>query len=169
VYKAGVLTAQLYYVDGDVVGWGADAGHNIGAVDMDKFCALTGGEPPGTGCSWSGPLDGWHWHSNLCTIGIGTPQASALPGFSSQESCAALGDNQGHPCTFPPAEDFTCAWDPSVGWMGHLWNWLPNANYTNALAPTECTAAFCNVTEANGRFADCFPDASGWNAYNCPQ
>jgi hypothetical protein len=45
---------------------------------------------------------------------------------------------------------------PNIGWLGHLWNWLPNAN----LIPDRPVA--------NGRFADCFPDTGGFGAYTCP-
>jgi len=44
----------------------------------------------------------------------------------------------------------------NVGWMGYLWNWLPNAN---GLADVNGTT--------NGRFADCFPDSEGWKAHDC--
>lgn len=188
VYQDGVLAAQLYYVfGGDVgagiagVGWGPDRAHNVRAADIDSLpCAVAAGGPPNTGCSWSGSLDGWHWHANLCTGGIGLPNAFAFPGVTSQEQCASFAASQGITCTFPdtsppwPSVDFNCAWGSAVGWMGHLWNWLPNANYTNALDPgpgglNVCQAAYCGEAEANGRFADCAPDGGTWNAYNCPQ
>jgi hypothetical protein len=44
----------------------------------------------------------------------------------------------------------------NVGWMGYLWNWLPNAN---RLPDANSTM--------NGRFADCFPDSEGWKAHEC--
>ncbi len=174
VYKGGVLVAQLYYVDGDVVGWGSAPTSNVRAVNTDSLCSATAGEPPNTGCSWTGTLDGWHWHANLCTAGIGQANAFAFPGVGSQAECAGFASTAGISCTFSPAPNFNCAWDATVGWMGHLWNWLPNANYTNAINPgpgglNECQTVYCNTTEANGRFADCFPDGGSWNAYNCPQ
>jgi hypothetical protein len=45
-----------------------------------------------------------------------------------------------------------------MGWMGHLWNWQPNANRVPDINGSQ-----------NGRFADCFPDGGVWKAYNCPQ
>ena len=45
-----------------------------------------------------------------------------------------------------------------VGWMGHLWNHLPNSNAVPDVNGT-----------MNGRFADCYPDGGIWKAYNCPQ
>jgi hypothetical protein len=175
VYKGGVLVAQLYYAEGDTVGWGPDRDNNKRAVNTDALPCAPSGEPAGTGCGWSGTNDGWHWHKNLCTLAIGTPQVT-IQIASSQSACATLGLGLMPPvtCVFPPAANFNCTWTASVGWMGHLWNWLPNANYTNAVNPgpgglNDCQTAYCNTTEANGRFADCFPDAQGWNAYNCPQ
>jgi hypothetical protein len=44
---------------------------------------------------------------------------------------------------------------PSAGWLGYLWNWLPNAN----LIP--------DSPAPNGRFADCFPDDGGLGPYAC--
>ena len=177
VYNDGVLAAQLYYADGDLVGWGSDRDHNKGAVNTDAL-------PCTAGCGWAGAADGWHWHKNLCTLGIGTPQVT-LTIAPSQSACANLGLGLNPPvtCTFPPTPNATCNWQAAVGWMGHLWNWLPNANYTNAVDPNtlgctggdvwptcgECGAGLCTSGEANGRFADCFPDTQGWNAYNCPQ
>jgi hypothetical protein len=174
VYKGGALVAQLYYAEGDNVGWGPDRDHNKGAVNTDSFCTA--------GCGWNGDFDGWHWHENLCTVGIGTPspQINRMP---SQSACADWGATLSITCTFPPVEGFNCNWSAAVGWMGHLWNWLPNANYTNAVNPNtlgctgsntwptcgECGGGLCSTGESNGRFADCFPDTLNWNAYNCPQ
>lgn len=184
VYKGGALVAQLYYVAGDSgatiggtagVGWGSALNSNVRAVNIDALCTPVPQEPPSIGaCSWAGSYDGFHWHQNLCTVGIGTPGAIAFPGVSSQSSCNSFGASQGISCTFPPAANFNCAWSAAVGWMGHLWNWLPNSNYTNAVNPGpgglgDCTALLCATGESNGRFADCAPDISGWNAYNCPQ
>jgi hypothetical protein len=164
-----LLVAQLYYAEGDTVGWGPSRDSNKHAVNTDALCTPSG-EPPGTGCGWAGSNDGWHWHENLCTIGIGTsnPQLNRMP---TQQACTDWGASLGVTCTYPPTPGFTCNWNAAVGWMGHLWNWLPNANYTNAVDPGSlglCQAAYCNTTEPNGRFADCFPDVQGWNAYNCP-
>jgi len=182
VYNNGALMAQLYYGEGDVIGWGTDPDNNKGAVDTDAFpCTLDPAAPPNIGCGWDGAHDGWHWHRNLCTTGIGTnPSITIMP---SQQACSDWGLQRGITCTFPPTPSFTCNWQPTVGWMGHLWNWLPNANYTNAVNPNtlgcqngntwpacgECGGGLCAAGEANGRFADCFPDAQNWNAYNCPQ
>lgn len=161
------LVAQLYYSDGDIVGWGSSPNDNVRSVNTEAL-------PCTAGCGWNGTYDGWHWHANLCTVGIGTPGAIAFPGVASQSACNAFGGSQSIICTFPPTVNFNCTWKAAVGWMGHLWNWLPNANYTNAAVPSPnaaglCQVAYCSATESNGRFADCFPDAQGWNAYNCPQ
>jgi hypothetical protein len=177
VYKGGALVAQLYFADGDSVGWSPNQTSNVRAVNTDSFCTPVAGEPNGTGCGWSGTADGWHWHANLCTWGIGTPSAVAfpLPPGSNQSTCASYASSAGSPCTaFYPAAGWNCTFKASVGYMGHLWNWLPNANYTNAVNPgpgglNDCQTAYCNATEANGRFADCFPDVNNWNAYSCPQ
>jgi len=45
-----------------------------------------------------------------------------------------------------------------VGWMGHLWNHLPNSNGIPDIGGM-----------SSGRFADCYPDGGTWKAYNCPQ
>jgi len=179
------LVAQLYYAEGDVIGWGPDRDNNVGAVNTEALPCHNPplGSPPGVGCGWDSGIDGWHWHKDLCTIGIGTPNPQ-LNRMATQELCAQWGlDQQGITCTFPPALNFTCNWNAAVGWMGHLWNWMPNANYTNAVNPStlgcmngdvwpacgECGGGYCTPGESNGRFADCFPDVQGWNAYNCPQ
>jgi len=174
VYKGGKLVAQLYYAEGDVVGWGPDRNSNKHAVNTDALpCAPSSSEPPGIGCSWDGTYDGWHWHDNICIVGIGTSN-SHITRLTSQSDCATWGSTTfGITCVFPPAPNPNCVWRAALGWMSHLWNWLPNANYTNAVNPGPgglnlCQTAYCNTTEPNGRFADCFPDVSGWNAYNCP-
>jgi hypothetical protein len=174
VYKGGVLLAQLYYAEGGDVGWGADSSHNVRAVNIDSLCTPVTGHPPGIGCSWAGGNDGWHWHSNLCTFAIGSPNAFTFPGPASQSACAADAAAAGVTCSFYPALNYNCDWRAQVGWMSHLWNWLPNANFTNAVNPgpgglNDCTATYCAVGESNGRFADCAPEGGGWNAYNCPQ
>ena len=171
VYNGGKLMAQLYYSDGDIVGWGGSPSNNDRAVNTDAL-------PCTAGCGWDGAYDGWHWHDHLCTFGIGTTGAVALPSpsFTSQTICKnyAAGFPWFVTCTFPDTDpvNFNCTWDEDSGWMGHLWNWLPNANYTNAVDPNGmglCQVALCATGESNGRFADCFPDTGGWNAYNCPQ
>jgi hypothetical protein len=187
VYKNGRLAAQLYYAAGDSaatlggdagVGWGSDPTHNIRAVNLEALpCTPEPSEPASIGsCSWAGSYDGWHWHANLCTVGIGTPSAVAPPGVQSQQSCGQFAANFGLTCTFPQVDpvSFNCSWAAAVGWMGHLWNWYPNANFTNAVNPgpggyNDCQAGLCSTGESNGRFADCSPDAQGWTAYNCPQ
>jgi hypothetical protein len=137
VCKGGKLYAQLYVVDGDAVGWGPnpDPEH----TNIDPFCTPV---PPNDACSWDGPEDTWHYHINLCTVGIGTPSALALPGwatgFTTEAQCESFA------ASFPG--DWN--WDEDNGWMGHLWN-----HYANP----------------NGRYADCFPDGGVWKAFDCPQ
>jgi len=179
VYDNGVLAAQLYYSDGDLVGWGGSPTNNRRAVNTNALpCTASSQEPPGTGCGWDGTYDGWHWHDHLCTFGIGTTGAVALPSpsFTSQTICKnyAAGFPWFVTCTFPNTDpvNFNCTWDEDSGWMGHLWNWLPNANYTNAANPSGlglCQVALCATGESNGRFADCYPDTGGYDAYSCPQ
>jgi hypothetical protein len=118
VYVHGKLAAQLYVVDGDIVGWGPnpDADHTF----IDSFCM----PPPGvTACSWAGAVATWHIHFDLCTTHIGLPSASALPGISEQ-GCNADDDSD---CTNPAVPDCN-RWDDDVGWMGHLWNHYANEN-----------------------------------------
>jgi hypothetical protein len=140
VYANDKLVAQLYMIDGDVVGWGPIVPPLPDQQDIDDFCIPPIGE---TVCSWAGNEDGWHWHFDLCTRHIGMPSASALPG-QSEQSCNADDDSD---CTNPAVPDCN-VWDADVGWMGHLFNHFANPN---------------------GRFADCFPDGSNWKAFNCPQ
>ena len=180
VYHSGKLAAQLYVVDGTSVGWVEDPGPDEGSCsdgidnggdgDTDAADGDCGAEEPSgaplddvdidplcdpSPCSWTGP-EGWHLHYRLCTIHIGTPSAAAIP----------LG-----PSTNPDEHDVCKSYQTStpgggsmryadrVGWMGHLWNWTPNANVVPDIDGT-----------MNGRFADCFPDGFwGWKAYNCPQ
>jgi len=142
VYNDGKLVAQLYVVQGDVVGWGSwqtpDGKPPPDQVDIDQFCTPV---PPNTDwCSWAGPEDGWHWHRDLCTIHIGTPRASNT--FTSTgEQCEALN-----------AGDGEWAWQHQVGWMGHLWNHYANPNGRFA----DC-------------FPDPLSGFSGWKPFNCPQ
>jgi hypothetical protein len=173
------LVAQLYYAEGDVINWSPNRDNNVRGVNTDSFCTPAAGEPPGIGCSWNGTNDGFHWHAYLCTWAIGTSSATAypLPPGSTQSTCASYATAVGHTCTaFYPAAGWNCTFKAAVGYMGHLWNWLPNANYTSGNDPGpsglgDCQAPYCNTLENNGRFADCFPDPVGgpWLAYNCPQ
>jgi hypothetical protein len=182
VYKNGRLAAQLYVVNGYNVGWvPEDPGPNEGpcgdgidngsdgftdAADPDCVVGPPVGTPPddvnfdpyaycGTGvaCSWVGD-EGWHLHYRLCIVHIGTPYAQfvALGSGSGQTDCDAA-QNSG-----PHAGAGLHSYFERMGWMGHLWNWLPNANQVPDVDGT-----------MNGRFADCFPDTQGWKAYNCPQ
>jgi hypothetical protein len=146
------LGAQLYIVQGDIVGWDpsgqsqqpcppnylwhSSMQHCMSAdqVHLDAFCIPVPGEEA---CSWAGNEDGWHWHANLCSIHIGTDHA-ANTFADSAEACEAINNGDG-----------AWNWDDAVGWMGHLFN-----HYANP----------------NGRFADCFPDGFwNWKAFNCPQ
>jgi hypothetical protein len=74
---------------------------------------------------------------------------------------AACADLQANGIDSPPVhpDPFggTYSWDPRIGWMGHMWNHMLNAN-VNSLD-----------ISGNGRFADCFPDTEHWNGFNCPQ
>ncbi|MGB2693578.1 MAG: hypothetical protein WBD55_00145 [Dehalococcoidia bacterium] len=161
VYADGKLAAQLYYVDGDAVGWGCWPGPPPGnctqgpppvaeQVNVDAFCSPT---PPNSSCSWAGSYDGWHLHDNLCTVAVGSPQAAAIPGVGSAASCEAIHNMVcGSKCA-----GTTWNWDDRVGWMGHLWNHLLNANVNNT------------DINGNGRFADCYPDTEDWTGFNCPQ
>lgn len=170
VYHGGRLAAQLYYIEGDDtaddgdpdeggVGWGCWPGPepNCGddppedQVNIDAFCTPN---PPNTACSWDGSYDGWHLHFNLCTVAIGSPQAAAIPGVTSASSCQSLHNTW---CSGSKCAGTTWSWDNRVGWMGHLWNHLLNANVNSS------------DVLGNGRFADCFPDTEHWNGFNCPQ
>ena len=181
VYNNGLLVAHLYVIDGADVGWTAeDPGPNQGpcgdnidngsdgqtdAADSDCQLGSPSGSPPddvnidpfaycgpGVPCSWDGN-EGWHLHYRLCLVHIGTPYAYLTP-QPDHQSCKDIQANTPGGGTMYYAE--------RIGWMGHLWNWLPNAN----LVPD------ANST-MNGRFADCFPDPYGskgwWGPYNCPQ
>jgi hypothetical protein len=139
------LLAQLYYVDGDVVGWGPnpDPEH----TNIDPFCEPV---PADSACSWDGPGDSWHFHINLCTIHIGTPRASNTF-TSTPEECEAMNGGDGG-----------WAWRARVGWMGHLWNHIV---YDSDSGP----GVVMKAGNPNGRFADCFPDGGIWKPFNCPQ
>jgi hypothetical protein len=185
VYQNGKLAAQLYVVTGDVVGFvGEDDVTNAGpcndGVDndgdtfidgADSHCVLPAspsGPPPDdvnidtfchpAPCSWDG-TEGWHLHYNLCTFHIGKPNVSFT--ITLNDAACAVANSNG--CL--PEGCGAYVYKPRIGWMGHLWNWLPNAN----VVPDEGGTM-------NGRFADCFPDVgdppsntTGWTAYNCPQ
>jgi hypothetical protein len=186
VYDDGRLAAQLYVVDGTYAGWvedyqspanpggpcwdGIDNGGDGSQDIADSDCGS--GDPSGpplddvdidplcnhANCSWSGS-EGWHLHYRLCTIHIGTPFAAALPlGPGSdandceqfQTSTASNACGTGVP--------YCWRFNLRVGWMGHLWNHLPNSNLIGDVGGT-----------MNGRFADCYPDGGTWKAHNCPQ
>lgn len=175
------LSAHLYVVDGDQVGWIEDyssgpggscwdgidngGGDAIDAADPDCQQTDPGFSPPlddvhidplcnTSPCSWNGG-EGWHLHYRLCTVHIGTPYAFALPLGPGSDSadCKAI-QNSG-----PGAGLGDWRFAYKVGWMGHLWNHVANANVVPDVNGT-----------MNGRFADCYPDgADGWKSYNCPQ
>ena len=158
VYNNGRLVAQLYFVDGDAVGWGCWPGCSDdpppdqvdidgipgGLNNMDPPCTPT---PPNTACSWDDDEDGWHLHYDLCSVAIGHPSSAAIPGIGSAVTCQNLHNTW---CGGSKCPNSTWRWDDRVGWMGHLWNW--------------------NIANPNGRFADCAPDETGaWKGFNCPQ
>jgi len=170
VYNNGRLGAQLYVAEGATVGLGDHTPNACFTPPTPSGCPgkIDGVdlEPPGTGpdcspkCSWLG-AEKWHMHYYLCTYGIGTAAAFALPGSfapgvgDTQAHCAAFA---GEPaCTEPITTQPCYVWGQTAGWMGHLYNWYPNAN---RLADVNATM--------NGRFADCFPDVEGWKNANCP-
>jgi hypothetical protein len=144
VYTNNRLAAELYFVDGYAVGWGPEP-PPIENVDIDQFCTPT---PPTDQCSWAQGYDGWHLHQNLCTYNIGTPFASNWI-TPNALACEELHNSTGHGGTW--------RWQARVGWMGHMWNFMLNAN-PNPLD-----------VNGNGRFADCFPDTEHWTGFNCPQ
>jgi hypothetical protein len=138
------LAALLYVVNGDYAGigwngWTAGSGP-ISGVDIDTFCSPSP-------CSWDA-AEGWHAHANLCTYHIGTQSAVALPGVGSQASCD--GYQSGTPCPAPGTSPAGCpgthTWNDQVGWMGHLWNIVPNENVIPDID-----------SQNNGRYADCRP------------
>ena len=178
VYHGGKLAAQLYVSEGSIVGWvgedptlggpcndgidnddadtladGADpdcfvpqepSGPPPDDIDIDKFCYPAP-------CSWDGG-EGWHLHYHLCTIHIGMTNAT-LTLTPDATACETANNTN---CLPQGCGGWT--YSPRVGWMGHLWNHLGNAN---AVPDVDGTM--------NGRFADCFPDGAVWKAYNCPQ
>lgn len=166
VYNGGRLTAQLYYIEGDNVGTDGDppeGGVGWGPVDpppadsnqIDAFCTPNS---PNTACSWAGTYDGWHLHTNLCTVAIGSANATAIPGsisgWTTDGECQAAHNSW---CGGTKCAGTTYRWDTRVGWMGHFWNNMLNRN------PNPLDIA------GNGRFTDCFPDTEHWNGFNCPQ
>lgn len=162
VYQNGRIAAQLYVVDGNSVTWGTHAAGPCpptpcpGAEHGISLEGVVGGGPNcNPACSWDG-LEGWHVHHYLCTVHVGTPSALALPGFTSDSACHTYSGGSEPHCTVPITTTPCYQWGSDIGWMGHLWNWLPNANQVP------------DGTGTNGRFADCFPDTEGWTAYNCP-
>ena len=172
------LAAHLYVIKGDGVGgvtWGSYAAGPCGGDPYTCPGAEHGinlesapGPNCSPACSWDGTYDGWHVHYYLCTVHIGHTVALAIPGSiaptvgDTQEHCedyAAIGGSD-TPCPVPmTSADVPCyTWGKEIGWMGHLWNWLPNAN----LIPDIGTSG------QNGRFADCYPDSAGWGPFDCP-
>jgi hypothetical protein len=172
VYTDGKLSAELYVVDGGVVGWGAHAAGPCtpcpGAEHGIDLEGAADGPQCSPACSWAGGYDGWHVHHYLCTVHIGHTVAFAYPGalFPSigdtqahcQSQAASGGSGTQCPVSMTSADVPCYTWGKDVGWMGHLWNWLPNAN----LIPDIGTSG------TNGRFADCYPDTDGWGPFNCP-
>jgi hypothetical protein len=183
VYNNGRLAAQLYVVNGSAVGWqedplsatpgpcwdgidngsdgstdasdgdcgsGTPSGSAPDDIDIDPLC-----NPSFTPCSWA-TNEGWHLHYYLCFVHIGT-QYAQLTVIDPDTHTAPYSDDCEAFHNACPGCGGSWVYADRIGWMGHLWNWQPNAN----LVP--------DGTGMNGRFADCFPDAEGWKAYNCPQ
>jgi hypothetical protein len=120
-------------------------------VDIDPLCD----QPV---CSWTGG-EGWHLHYRLCTVHIGTPFAAALPMApgSDEDDCQQIQTTTANNAC---GEGVPMCWtfNLRVGWMGHLWNHIGNANREGDVNGT-----------MNGRFADCYPDGGVWKGHNCPQ
>jgi len=135
VCQNGKLAAELYVVNGWAVGWGpfTPGSGPIHSVNIDSFCT-------NAPCSWDGP-ETWHAHSNLCLLHLGTPSATVTITPDSA-SCETANGGVGN-----------WSWAQAVGWMGHLWNFIPNEN----LVP--------DTGGSNGRFADCRPP---FKAETCP-
>jgi hypothetical protein len=137
VCQGNGLVAELYYMDGDVAGWGGhdvSGGGAVHSIDIDPFCSSTP-------CSWDGP-EGWHAHSHICLAHVGTADAFATYAPDATY-CASISAGSGYP-----------VFDDDMGWMGHLWNFLPNENLLPDVDST-----------SNGRFADCRPP---FKATTCP-
>jgi hypothetical protein len=125
IYRNGKLAAQLYYVEGDDIGWGP-VFPPPAPVDIDGICA------PAT-CSWTGGADRWHLHQDTCLYNMRTSQAETI-GTADAATCQAL-----HEGTGAGGEWY---WDERLGWMGHVWNHQLNT----AVNPLD--------TQGNGRFID---------------
>jgi hypothetical protein len=185
----GRLVAQLYNVQGSVVGWIEDPGPGP-AVDPDAGSCWDGedngddgqtdaadadcGAGPTTGaalddvdidelCNVSGCSwagdEGWHTHFRLCTVQIPSP------GTYTQTMAPGEGAAEcqllHNSCPIGCYPNTTWAYNERVGWMGHLWNHRLNENL------------IADNGSMNGRFADCFPDPGSfggpWKAFDCPQ
>ena len=118
-------------------------------VNIDTLCTTSP-------CSWIGP-EGWHLHYRLCTVHLDTPYAIAIPMPPGSTTSDCLADQNATPCSGPGCPG-AYTYQERVGWMGHLWSFLPNDNQVPDVNST-----------SNGRFADCYPDTEGWTAYNCPR
>jgi hypothetical protein len=164
VYHNGKFAALVYVADAPTVGLGTHAPGPCnpgcpGKIDGVELETAADGPQCNPACSWAGG-EKWHLHYYLCTAHIGTSSAIAIPGSfvpsvgSSQANCAAYAGEQ--ECTTPVVVQPCYKWGLTAGWMGHLYNGQPNKN----LIP--------DTGGTNGRFADCFPDAEGWKATNCP-
>jgi hypothetical protein len=203
VYNNGRLVAQLYVADANVVGLGT---HTVGPCSPGcagaeyniELETAADGPQCSPACSWDG-AEVWHLHHYLCTINIGTATAAAIPGSfapsvgNSLAACDAYSDSQTSPdaplCSVPVTTQPCYQWQQHSGWMGHLYNWIPNANRIPDQATEDlgdpqgqgpCTDGIDNgldgltdgadpdCTYTNGRFADCYPDVEGWKATNCP-
>jgi hypothetical protein len=141
VCQGGKLAAELYVVNGNVVGWGPftpGGGSAMHSVNIDTFCTPPSGQ---TICSWDGP-ETWHAHANLCLYHIGTP-SSAITITADAAACQAINGT-----------GTNWVWAAGIGWMGHLWNFVPNENQVSDVNGT-----------MNGRFADCRPP---FKAETCP-
>jgi len=137
VCQGGQLATELYVVNGFVIGWGPftpGGGSAIHSINIDTFCDPPAGQSV---CSWAGP-EGWHAHANLCLYHIGTPD-SAITVTADAAACMAINGGYG-----------TFVWAAGVGWMGHLWNFVPNENQVPDVDGT-----------MNGRFTDCRPPFKG--------
>jgi hypothetical protein len=182
VYVGGRLSAQLYVADAPTVGLGTHGGAVCdmrdppGPPPFGYYCDgaeygieledAADGPQCDPACSWIGPEE-WHLHHFLCSYNIGTPSATAIPGSlapsigDSEANCQTFSNSVTNPdapeCTVPVTAQPCWSWSKDSGWMGHLYNWIPNANRIPDVNGT-----------MNGRFADCFPDEDNWKATNCP-
>jgi hypothetical protein len=124
VYRGGKLAAQLYYIEGDAIGWGPEPAPK-GGVDIDSICAPVA-------CSWSGGGDLWHMHTDHCLLNMGMSQATTHTAASETE-CEMLHNASGFGGEW--------YWDSRFGWMNHVWNHVLNP----AVNPLD---------HGNGRFVD---------------